>query len=76
MKVLNACINDFTIVDLMNVTKRSNRTKFRNDVLAPLLSKELVEMTIPDKRSSSKQKYRLTAKGKDFLAKDGQEDVK
>ena len=70
IKVLNACINDFGIVDLMNVTERSNRTKFRNDVLAPLLSKELVEMTIPDKPSSSKQKYRLTAKGKDFLAKE------
>lgn len=29
---------------------------------------ELLEMTHPDKPTSSKQKYRLTAKGRAFLA--------
>jgi predicted transcriptional regulator len=33
-------------------------------------------MTIPEKPRSSKQKYRLTAKGKDFFAEEGQEDMK
>ena len=59
----------------MSVTGRSNRTKFRNQVLSPLLSNELIEMTQPYSPKSPTQKYRLTTKGKDFLAKEGQEDV-
>lgn len=51
----------------MAVTGRSNRTKFRNQVLKPLLSSELIEMTVPDKPRSSKKKYRLTEKGRSKL---------
>ena len=51
----------------MAVTGRSNRTKFRNQVLKPLLSSELIEMTVPDKTSSSNQKYRLTERGRAAL---------
>jgi len=57
---------------MMAITGRSNRTKFRNQVLKPLLSREFVEMTIPDNPSSSKQKYTLTEKGRAAL-KTGQE---
>jgi hypothetical protein len=35
----------------------------RHQVLNPLLAEGLIEMTIPDKPRSSKQEYRLTAKG-------------
>lgn len=38
-------------------------TKFRDQVLNPLLDAGLAEMTIPDKPRSSKQRYRLTDKG-------------
>jgi len=36
-------------------------------VLKPLLDNGLLEMTIPEKPRSSKQKYRLTQKGAAFL---------
>lgn len=52
----------------MVLANRRNRTKFRDQVLRPLLEVGLLEMTIPDKPRSSKQKYRLTAKGRDLLA--------
>jgi len=35
----------------------------------------LIEMTLPNSPSSPTQKYRLTAKGKDFLVKESQEDM-
>jgi ATP-dependent DNA helicase RecG len=62
VRILQRCSDACGITDLMAVTGRSNRTKFRNQVLKPLLSSELIEMTVPDKPSSSKQKYRLTEK--------------
>ena len=52
----------------MKVLGRSDRTKFRNQVLKPLLEAGWLEMTIPDKPTSSKQKYRLTARGRNLLA--------
>jgi predicted transcriptional regulator len=43
------------------------REHFMNSVLKPLLDSGLLEMTIPDKPRSSKQKYRLTDKGRALL---------
>jgi hypothetical protein len=51
----------------MAVTERTDRTKFRHQVLNPLLAEGLIEMTIPDKPRSSSQKYRLTGKGRAWL---------
>ena len=56
------------ISEAMAVLKRSNRTKFRDQVLGPLLTAGLVEMTIPDKPRSSRQKYRLTPAGRALVA--------
>ena len=67
VEILRNCPEDKGITDLMDVLKRSNRTKFRNQALNPLLGENLVEMTIPNKPTSSRQKYRLTEKGKLFL---------
>ncbi len=55
------------ITELMILLERTNRTKFRDQVLKPLLEADLIEMTIPDKPRSSKQRYRLTDKGRDYL---------
>ncbi|MFA6714654.1 MAG: ATP-binding protein, partial [Victivallaceae bacterium] len=67
VKIMHNCIEDRTVADLMKIIKRSDRTKFRNQVINPLLDAKLLEMTIPDKPTSSKQKYRLTDKGREFL---------
>lgn len=67
VEILRNCLEDKGITGLMHVLKRSNRTKFRDQVLNPLLEKNLIEMTIPAKPTSSKQKYRLTEKGKRYL---------
>lgn len=50
---------EMSLVDLMALVNRKDRTKFRQQVLAPLIDLGLVEATIPDKPTSSRQKYRL-----------------
>jgi ATP-dependent DNA helicase RecG len=59
---------DAEIADLMAIAERADRTKFRNQVLKPMLADGLLEMTIPDKPTSSNQRYRTTDKGKSLLA--------
>ena len=53
----------------MKITGKTDRTKFRNQVLNPLIEAGLLEMTVPDKPRSSKQKYRVTERGRDLLEK-------
>lgn len=67
VEILRKCMEDSAITDLMDIAERSDRTKFRHQVLAPLLVDGLLEMTIPHKPTSSKQKYRVTAKGRRWL---------
>ena len=67
VEIMQKCIDDCGLRYLMAVTGRTDRTKFRNQVLNPLMKRGLIEMTIPDKPRSSKQKYRLTAKGLEIL---------
>ena len=40
---------------------------FRRAYLFPALQAGLIEMTIPEKPRSSKQRYRLTAAGREYL---------
>lgn len=65
--ILEKCRQDTALTDLMAIAGRADRTKFRHQVLNPLLEEGLIEMTIPDKPRSSQQKYRLTGKGKAWL---------
>ena len=46
---------------------RQDRTKFRNQVLKPLVKAGWLEMTVPDKPTSSRQKYRTTEAGRQTL---------
>ena len=59
---------EHAITELMEWAERSSRTKFRDQLLTPLLKQALVEMTIPEKPNSSKQRYRLTDSGQALLA--------
>jgi ATP-dependent DNA helicase RecG len=57
--VLDNINGEMSLIELMSLLKRTDRTKFRDQVLNPLIEAGLVEPTIPDKPTSSKQKYRL-----------------
>ena len=57
--VLASFKGEMTLMALMKEVNRSDRSKFRSQVLNPLMDAGLVEPTIPDKPTSSKQKYRL-----------------
>lgn len=48
---------------------------FREAYLNPALNSGLIEMTVPEKPKSSKQKYRLTEKGKSMLKNLRKKDV-
>ncbi len=65
--ILRNLAQDRAIAELMALLERTNRTKFRDQVLNPLIDAGLIEMTIPDKPQSSKQKYRLTPAGRALL---------
>ncbi len=67
VEILRKCANESNLVDLISLTGRSDRTKFRRQLMNPLLEAGLIEMTIPYKPRSSKQKYRLTAKGSEIV---------
>lgn len=58
--LLQRIFGDHATPELMSFVGRSNRSKFPEQVLAPLLARGLVEMTLPAKPNSSKQRYRLT----------------
>jgi ATP-dependent DNA helicase RecG len=72
VEVMRNCLESKAITDLMTIAGRADRTKFRDQVLNPLLEEGLVEMTIPDKPRSSKQRYRLTDKGRQVLEEVGE----
>lgn len=62
IKILKNCKTENTLLELMKILKRSNRTRFRNDILTPLIICNFFEQTVPQKPKSPKQKYRLTTK--------------
>jgi ATP-dependent DNA helicase RecG len=63
VQILDRCLQDSSMSELLTLASRTNRTKFRDQVINPLISAGLVEMAIPDRPRSPKQRYRTTATG-------------
>ena len=67
VEILRKCHDDRLLVDIMVITGRSDRTKFKHQVLNPLIEAGFIDMTVPDKPRSSKQRYRTTPAGRAFI---------
>ena len=65
--ILEACVKPQPIQDMMRMVKQSNRTRFRKNIIRPLLEEGLLAMRIPTKPSSPLQTYFTTEKGKALL---------
>jgi ATP-dependent DNA helicase RecG len=65
--LLRACEGEQSRAELMEAVGLTHREHFREAYLLPALAAGYLEMTIPDKPKSSRQKYRLTPTGQTFL---------
>ena len=62
LKILKSCKNESSSIELMEILNRTNKSKFKNAIINPLIENGFFELTNPDKPKSPKQKYRLTNK--------------
>lgn len=67
MDLLKICQKESTLVEILSFFGRTDRTKFRKNILLPLVEDGLLELTIPDRPTSKHQKYRITPAGKEVL---------
>ena len=59
--------DNMTLFSLMENVNEKNRSRFKQNILNPLIEANLIEPTIKDKPNSSKQAYRLTEKAKELI---------
>ena len=62
LKILKNCKNESSANELMEILNRTNKSKFKNTIIYPLVENGFLELTNPDKPKSPTQKYRLTSK--------------
>ena len=62
LKILKNCKNESSAIELMEIIKRTNKSKFKNTIINHLVENGFLELTYPDKPKSPTQKYRLTSK--------------
>jgi ATP-dependent DNA helicase RecG len=63
VQVLDLAQEARSLPELMTPSGPKNKTRFRDQIIAPLLDAGLLEMTVPDKPRSPKQQYQATAAG-------------
>ena len=68
-KILNLCKSAATLAQIGEVLMMHSRVYIKRKYVNPLIESALLEMTIPDRPTSSRQKYRITAKGLELLAR-------
>lgn len=66
-RLLTTMRGDMSRQDLLDALGMTHREHFRSAYLKPALDAGWVEMTLPDKPNSSKQRYRLTSIGQRWL---------
>ena len=62
-KIVSVIIGELSSKEIKEFLQLKNDEHFRKKYIKPALTLNVIEMTIPDKPRSSKQKYRLTKKG-------------
>ena len=62
LKILKNCKNESSANELMEILNRTNKSKFKNKIINPLVENGFFELTNPDTPKSPIQKYRLTSK--------------
>jgi len=67
VRLLSAIKGEMTRQEIQGAVGLKDDEHFRKKYLLPALESGLLEMTIPDKPRSSRQKYRLTRKGLEIL---------
>ena len=68
VQVIEKSQDESSMKELLVLCGRADRTKFRNQVIRPLLEAGLLRMTIPEKPTSSRQRYKTTQAGEMALA--------
>jgi ATP-dependent DNA helicase RecG len=68
-RMLKVFDGDMSRRNLQDLLQLKDEEHFRTAYLQPALQDGLIEMTIPDKPKSSKQKYRLTNRGRSLIEK-------
>ena len=61
LKIIKNCKNESSAIELMEILNRTNKSKFKNTIINPLVENGFLELSNPDKPKSPTQKYRLTS---------------
>ena len=67
VRLLQMISGEMTRQQMRNALDLKDDKHFRKTYLLPTLQSGLIEMTIPDKPRSSKQRYRLMPAGREYL---------
>jgi ATP-dependent DNA helicase RecG len=70
-RLLRALVGEMSRQQMQEALALRHEDHFRNAYLSPALALGVIEMTLPEKPRSSKQRYRLSTQGKQWLASQG-----